>query len=365
MANRAHIAMLKRGVEAWNDWRQKNPHITPDLSQVTVPARALGGANLAHANLTLSSLPFAILEDADLSGANLELANLSLASLMSANLRAAHLHGCTLMWTNCLGTNFTNADLSGAALTHAILASTGLHGANLRDANLAGAHLTDTDLTDADLTGAAVGGTVIAATILDGIIGLNRVRHYGPSTIGIDTIYRSQSAASDIFFRAAGVPEELIKQVRAHQCTNPFYSCFLCYANKDAALADQIYQDLLNHGVTVWYADEDLKIGDEVRSALDEAIWRHDKLLLIFSQHSVASNWVAHEVERAIEKERTAAGARTVLFPIRTDDSVLNVNTGWGAEVKGRYIGDFTHWSDRSAYHKAFTRLLRDLTTHN
>src|ERR1039458_3490232 len=93
MANRAHIAMLKRGVEAWNDWRQKNPHITPDLSQVTVPARALGGANLAHANLTLSSLPFAILEDADLSGANLELANLSLASLMSANLRAAHLHG--------------------------------------------------------------------------------------------------------------------------------------------------------------------------------------------------------------------------------------------------------------------------------
>jgi hypothetical protein len=32
MANDEHVAMLKRGVDAWNAWRDKNPNIRPDLS---------------------------------------------------------------------------------------------------------------------------------------------------------------------------------------------------------------------------------------------------------------------------------------------------------------------------------------------
>jgi hypothetical protein len=32
MANDEHVAMLKKGVDAWNEWRVENPHIRPDLS---------------------------------------------------------------------------------------------------------------------------------------------------------------------------------------------------------------------------------------------------------------------------------------------------------------------------------------------
>jgi hypothetical protein len=32
MANKRHLARLKQGVEAWNQWRESNPHINPDLS---------------------------------------------------------------------------------------------------------------------------------------------------------------------------------------------------------------------------------------------------------------------------------------------------------------------------------------------
>jgi hypothetical protein len=31
MADDEHVAILKRGVDAWNEWRRENPDIVPDL----------------------------------------------------------------------------------------------------------------------------------------------------------------------------------------------------------------------------------------------------------------------------------------------------------------------------------------------
>ena len=46
MANAEQLAVLKQGVEAWNEWRQQNPHIAMDLSK----------ANLREANLRADHL---------------------------------------------------------------------------------------------------------------------------------------------------------------------------------------------------------------------------------------------------------------------------------------------------------------------
>jgi hypothetical protein len=35
MANDEHVEMLKKGNPAWNNWRQRNPDIEPDLSGQT------------------------------------------------------------------------------------------------------------------------------------------------------------------------------------------------------------------------------------------------------------------------------------------------------------------------------------------
>lgn len=59
-----------------------------------------------------------------------------------------------------------------------------------------------------------------------------------------------------------------------------------------------------SEGTVCFYAPEDLKIGDEFRQRIAEAIRRHDKLLLIFSQWSVRSDWVQYEVEAAIDREK-------------------------------------------------------------
>ena len=80
--------------------------------------------------------------------------------------------------------------------------------------------------------------------------------------------------------------------------------------------AERLHADLEAKGVRCWYAPHDLKIGDRFRQRIDEAIRVHDKLLLILSEHSVASDWVESEVEAALEKERRRDG-QDVLFPVR------------------------------------------------
>ena len=101
-----------------------------------------------------------------------------------------------------------------------------------------------------------------------------------------------------------------------------------------------------------WYAPENMKTGDVIRTRIDEAIRIHDKLLLVLSQHSVESSWV--------EKERQQK--RHVLFPVRLDDVVMQTSTSWAADIRRmRHITDFTDWKDYDAYQKAFARLLRDL----
>jgi len=46
MANEEYLALLKTGVDAWNDWRQRNPEIQPDLSEADLSRVDLIGANL-------------------------------------------------------------------------------------------------------------------------------------------------------------------------------------------------------------------------------------------------------------------------------------------------------------------------------
>jgi hypothetical protein len=103
-----------------------------------------------------------------------------------------------------------------------------------------------------------------------------------------------------------------------------------------------------------------LKIGAKIRPTIDQTIRLHDKLLLILSENSVKSQWVEQEVETALARERKQD--ETVLFPIRLDNAVMEIEGGWPALIKNtRNIGDFSRWKEHDAYQKGFNRLLRDL----
>jgi len=265
-------------------------------------------------------------------------AKLRLANLREVNFRGANLSGTDLSMIHLENANFTEAGLGAANLSNAVL-----DGANFARATM--------------------GLTVFGNNDLSTVKGLETVTHGYPSSIGIDTIYRSGGKIPEIFLRGCGVPDEFITYARSLVAGGQaiqFYSRFISYSSKDQDFANRLYADLQNKGVRCWFAPEDLKIGDKIRDRIDESIRLRDKLLLILTQSSIASDWVEHEVESALEEEKQSG--RTILFPIRLDDAVMESGKAWAALIRRtRHIGDFTRWKDHDSYQKAFDRLLRDL----
>jgi len=191
--------------------------------------------------------------------------------------------------------------------------------------------------------------------------GLETVIHQGPSTIGTDTLLRSEGNIPETFLRQAGLSDTFITYVRS-LTQNPieYYTCFISYSSKDQEFAERLYTDLQRKDIRCWFAPEDLKIGDEFRNRIDESIRFYDKLLVILSHHSIQSHWVKTEVEAAFEKEQHQN--KIVLFPIKLDDSIIQTSEAWAADIRRRrHIGDFLKWKDHDAYQMAFQRLLRDL----
>ena len=108
-----------------------------------------------------------------------------------------------------------SASLEKAHLSGAHLNGANLGGANLRFANLNGANLNGANLFRADFKNSTVGNTAVANIDLSTVKALETVQHFGPSTIGIGTIYRSQGKIPEVFLRGTGVPEPFIVQMKA------------------------------------------------------------------------------------------------------------------------------------------------------
>jgi hypothetical protein len=341
MGKREHLVIIKQGIKVWNKWRQENPGESPDLS----------GENLYEAELFSANL-----DAADLSKGNLQLADLNMANLRRACLREANLSMANLMTADLSG-----ADLSGANLCQADLYCTNFSKAALTSAKLWSALVWGTKLTEANLSNAEVGETIFADVDLSVAKGLDVVRHTSPSTIGIDTIFRSKGDIPEVFLRGAGIPDSLIAYA-VSLVGKPvgYYSCFISHSYKDRRFAERLYKDLQNAGARCWFAPEDMKAGDRIRDAIDRSIRLHDKLLLILSKASISSEWVRKEVETAFELEKRQGSV--LLFPVRLDDAVMNTEEAWASDIRRtRHIGDFSSWKNPDFYKNSFARLLRDL----
>lgn len=315
------VELLLRSVKEWNDARQANPEIRPDLIRAD-----LKGANLLGANLSGTDLNEATLLGANLSGADLKGAYLSLADLNEANLSRANLSGANLL----------NANLSG------------------------------TDLNGTDLTEATICGTIFANVNLSTVKGLDAVEHVGPSTIGIDTLYKSKGNIPEVFLKGCGIPDIFIEYI--HSLTSSaieFYSCFISHSTADKAFADRLYADLQAKGVRCWYAPHDMKGGQKIHDQIGEAIRTHEKLLLILSESSINSDWVKQEIVKAKKREDTEG--KRVLFPIgliefsKIQDWEFPDSKGrdLAEDIRLYYIPSFIGWEkDNKAYTTEFGKLL-------
>jgi hypothetical protein len=262
-------------------------------------------------------------------------------------------------------------DLNGAELYRADLSGANLSEANLRQAHLGGADLRGANLRQANFSESHFGWTIVANVDLSQTKGLNDIKHDGPSTIGIDTIYFSKGEIPEAFLRGAGVPDNFITFARSlvGQAIE-FYSCFISYSTKDQEFAERLHADLQAKGVRCWFAPEDIQGGKKTHEQIDEAILVYDKLLLVLSDASMNSEWVATEIAKA--RRRELREDRRMLFPISLvpfdrirEWESFDADTGKDSarEVREYFIPDFSTWKDHDSYQKALHRVLRDLAS--
>ena len=192
--------------------------------------------------------------------------------------------------------------------------------------------------------------------------GLEAVKHDGPSSVGIDTIYRSQGKIPESFLKDAGVPYTFVEYMRS-LVSHPiqYFTCFISHSRKDQRFCDRLNTDLRNNNVRSWYFPEDATWGKTVWGEIDHNIKGYDKLVVVCSEHSLQSGPVLREIERALQREDREG--KHILFPLRIDNYLFEQ---WEyerkADVLSKVIGDFRGWNrNTEKYKKAFQKFLKAL----
>jgi hypothetical protein len=346
VANEEHIKILKQGVEVWNKWRKDNPDITPDLTSTALNNLNLEGANLIKADFDRTSIIHSNFNNAIFTEANMHLASFIVAQ-------------------------FVKADLSNSGITTADFIEANLEKATLANARIIGARFRNVIFKDTDFSNAHMHEVSFSNVDLSSAKGLESVTHEHPSTIGIDTLYKSGGNLPPSFLRGCGIPDDFITFIPSHfgiQQAIQFYSCFISYSTKDEEFARRLYSRMRDEKLRVWFAPEDMKGGEKLHEQIERAIQLHDRLLIILSEESMASEWVMTEIRRARKTE--IEQKRRKLFPILLVDfeavkkwKCFDGDSGkdLAVELREYFMPDFSNWKDHDSFEKGFERLLRDL----
>jgi TIR domain len=79
---------------------------------------------------------------------------------------------------------------------------------------------------------------------------------------------------------------------------------FVSYASQDRDIAKNVVDDLERHGIDCWISPRDGTPGQQYAGELDAAINYAKVVILVFSEHTIASAHVGREIERAAAKRR-------------------------------------------------------------
>lgn len=346
MANEEHLKILKQGAQVWNRWREDNPEIKPDLSEARLKRLYLEGVNLSFSDLSKAFIHGCVFASADFKEVRMVQTLFNKVILIEANIEL----------TFIVSTNFNNSFLERANLAHI---------------QLIGSRFYDTELKGADFSDSLMAVNTFSNIDLSLAKGLESITHFKPSSIDIDTLYKSAGKIPEEFLRGCGVPDDFITFIPSHfslQQAIQFYSCFISYSTKDVEFARRLYSRMRDEHLRVWFAPEDIKGGRKLYDQIEQAIQLHDRLLIILSEESMQSEWVLSEIRRARKVE--IEQKRRKLFPIRLVDfeaiknwERFDADSGMdiAAEVRSYFIPDFSDWKNHDSFEKGFARLLRDL----
>jgi len=396
MANEEQLSILKQGVRAWNEWRDKNHDVEVDLKGANLGRQASMVFRLFRANSSEVELRDIAFHQNALLGTKLSGANLSRADLSGANLRGTDLNGSNLSRADLREVNFGRAILSGANLSEANLSGVDLSRVDLFEADLRRAslvqsnlsncflyevNLSGADLKESNFSNATMAHAIFGDLDLRQVKGLDKVKHLSPSTIGTNTITISESKIPEVFLRGCGLSDWEIEAAKLYnpELTNDqrnkilykiydlqtsqaiqISPVFISYSHLDYELVDKLGNCLQNKGIRYWRDIHDMRAG-RMEKQIERAIRQNPTVLLVLSKHSILSDWVEHEVRtaRGLEKEM----GRDVLCPVALDDSWKS--SRWPKRVMEQImeynILDFSAWEDDVKFAGMFLKLIDGL----
>ena len=300
--------------------------------------------------------------DAELSGQDLRNINLAGARCLRIRLEGANLAGSRLANCDLRGASLRRVNFSGCDLAHSDLRGADLCGADFTGANLQHSNFHEARVGDAGFANAIFGGTLLIRIDLSQARDLDTVRHQSPSTLGLDTFYQSRPALSDLFLRGIGVDDGLLQRVHSMKAVPESHAlCLISYAGADQKFAERLHEDLRNRGIRCWFAPKDMPVGERIRARLEKSLRECDKVVLVLSRNSLTGEWVEHEVQTILERER-AEGSRSLLLPLALDDAFLNSEAPWALALRrSRRIADFAGWKQPDHYQMSLREMLREL----
>ena len=348
MANMDEVQIVRKGRDAVNKWREEHPGESMDLYNCYMSHARMPMVDLRGADMRDGDFMGAMLRRANLSGCYLNPVHLYRADLREADLSRSLLNGANLRGADLRSANLENVDLDLAVLSDANLSGANLSRANLSRVNLAGANLTDANLTDANFNGASFKRANLSGAIMEGadlyeailsdvgtvgtkfagcIIGytifqncdlsqaeaLDQVRHDAPSTVGMDSLFRSGGKLPEAFLLGVGAPEGVLAYQKSIQ-DSPVLGgeYYISCAEPDVAFAHKLRDDLRSKGVRSWVFAENFRgnaLVDRRSTSEEEEIERwvrhYDKLMVVCSQAGLDSETIRNDLAHAKDLQQT------------------------------------------------------------
>ena len=364
MANMEHVQLVRRGRDHVARWREANPNESLDLnagymSYVRAPQVNISGADLRHADLMgavmrranlsgcflnpchlyhadlreadLTNAMFngANMRGADLRGANLAGADLDRAILSDANFSGADLTGANLARTSMIGTNLTGANLTGANFAGADMVRSNLADANLDDADLFQTRIWGCNLSGTNFAGAGMGYAVFQDCDLRSAVGLDQVRHDAPSSVGVDTIYRSGGLVPGAFLAGAGVPESVAVLQETIAAAPPALSeYYIACRDDDEEFARKLSGDLSALGVNAWVFSQHVRgsalvsrLSSSDQEEVERWIRNYDRLIVVASSRALDTEAILNDITAAREKQQSTD--RWLLYLVAPDNGLM------------------------------------------